>query len=312
MMAQTYNYGDYRTWIEGNTRLLGSKQDYVITGRTPLFIWMVILDGHGIGRVINILKELDWMNILSENPKEEDLMRAININITTYKNGKVRDNIYDGSTCSIVKIYMHTGIIKCYTIGDSKVCIKINDKLYYTKNHDSNNKEEIDRMKEEGVKMKDSWKLYILDDKCSATMVKGKRFCHQYKDNSNVIENLAFTRSLGHNRGKLFSTLQHFETLILTFDPKKDNVTILGATDGMWDVMHRNYLDDIFKYSENYFRVDNSTEISPVEYSLNKAEKLWLCNYNYYLPSEYNKKEPEITKIGDVDDIGIVIFGLFR
>ena len=310
-MSQTYNFGEYKTWVSGDTRLLGSKQDKIKVGKTHLFVWMVILDGHGIGNVINMMDGLDWGKLICENPDENDLLCAINKNITEYSNGKDRDNICDGTTCSIVKIYMHTGVIKCYTIGDSKVCVKINNNIYYTQNHDANNEEEMERIiNEECITMEDTWKLCILDDNCSATMKRGKRFCHEYKDNSGILENLSFTRSLGHNRGKLFSTLQQFETLVLNFDPKKDNVTILGATDGLWDVMHENYINNILKYSEDYFKINN--DINPVEYALNKTEELWLCDYKYYLPEEYNKKEPEITKIGNPDDIGIAIFGLFR
>ena len=44
--------------------MIGSKQDYVMKGTNDLFKYIIVLDGHGEGNVVEKLKYFDWNKAL--------------------------------------------------------------------------------------------------------------------------------------------------------------------------------------------------------------------------------------------------------
>lgn len=277
-------------------KLLGSKQDWVIKGQNDLFKYLVVLDGHGKGSVVEQLIKLKWNDLLlTHNERPDHLLAAINeyIILGPYSFTLLADNFRDGSTCSIVKMF--ESHIECYTIGDSQVGIKINNNYFYTKNHDLDHEEDVNRLKEDkNVVITETWKGKVLNDN-DITMVKGKYFDHPtpFDDKKDCI---AMTRSLGHNYGKHFSTLQEFELFRIDYT-SDDNVTIIAATDGLWDVVHdKNAI--LSKFEEESITHNAHTAITRL---MNRTENKWTQKWNYY----WEGKLAEQTKFPNPDDIGI-------
>lgn len=277
-------------------KLLGSKQDWVIKGKNELFRYLVVLDGHGKGNVVNQLMNLKWNELLlTHNERPDHLLTAINdyLILGPYDFTLLTDNFRDGSTCSIVKMF--ESYIECYTIGDSQVGIKINDNYFYSTNHDADNKDEMERLtNDSNVVITETWKSHVLNDD-DITMVKGKYFDHPtpYDDKK---DRIAMTRALGHNYGKHFSTLQEFELFRIDYT-KDDNVTIIAATDGLWDVVHdKNAILD--KFEQESIEHNPHTAISRL---INRTENKWTQKWNYYWENEM----AEQTKFPNPDDIGI-------
>tara|TARA_B100000927_G_scaffold274354_1_gene253501 strand:- start:2599 stop:3552 length:954 start_codon:yes stop_codon:yes gene_type:complete len=274
-------------------KLIGSQQDWVIKGSNTKFRFIVVLDGHGKGNVINHLKTLDWNKILIENEYADQVLLSINEFLSCDKNGKIADNFRDGSTCSIVKQY--DTYIECYTIGDSQVGIKINDKYFYTVNHDADNTDEVKRLsKEYDISITDTWKGRILNN-TDMTMIPGKYFDFPNTYRSST-DRIAMTRSLGHNYGNKFSTLQQFEIFRIDYT-QEDDVVIIAATDGLWDVVHdkNNILETFYNEAK---AVSGNTALTRL---INRTENKWMQKWNYC----WKSKIVEQTKIPNPDDIGI-------
>ena len=278
-------------------KLLGSKQDWCLKGTNELFKFLVILDGHGKGNVVNKLKGLDWNTILLEhNERPDHLILNINEYLSidnSTSTSKPADNFRDGTTCSIVKMY--DTYIECYTIGDSQVGIKINDNYFYTTNHDADNKDEVTRLaRDDSVIMLDTWKSEILNDN-DITMVKGKYFDFPVANNDKK-DRIAMTRSLGHNYNDKFSTLQEFEIFRIDYT-KNDDVIIIAATDGLWDVVHdKNLILDTFH--EEAKTVKAHIALTRL---INRTENKWTQKWNYYWEGELKEQ----TRFQNPDDIGI-------
>ena len=278
-------------------KLLGSKQDWCLKGTNELFKFLVILDGHGKGNVVNKLKGLDWNTILLEhNERPDHLILNINEYLSidnSTSTSKPADNFRDGTTCSIVKMY--DTYIECYTIGDSQVGIKINDNYFYTTNHDADNKDEVTRLvRDESVVITETWKGKVLNDN-DITMVKGKYFDFPVANNDKK-DRIAMTRSLGHNYNDKFSTLQEFEIFRIDYT-KNDDVIIIAATDGLWDVVHdKNLILDTFH--EEAKTVKAHIALTRL---INRTENKWTQKWNYYWEGELKEQ----TRFQNPDDIGI-------
>jgi len=275
-------------------KLLGSKQDWVIKGKNDLFRYLVVLDGHGKGNVLNKLVKLEWNELLlSHNNRPDHLLKAINEYLALDSNNSIANNYRDGSTCSIVKMF--ESYIECYTIGDSQVGIKINNDYFYTKNHDLDNEEDVNRLKEDkNVIITDTWKGKVLNDN-DITMTKGKYF--DYPNISTTAKDrIAMTRALGHNYGRHFSTLQEFDLFRIDYT-SDDSVTIIAATDGLWDVVHdKNAI--LSKFEEETITHNAHTAITRL---MNRTENKWTQKWNYY----WEGKLVEQTQFPNPDDIGI-------
>ena len=105
---------------------LGSNQDHTITGSTEQFDYLIIMDGHGLGKCIEQAKLFDWNTIVSNNSAKQ-ILSAINRELLLH----CKSLAGDGSTISIVKIYKDN--IHVLWLGDSQVHILVDDIYYKTK-----------------------------------------------------------------------------------------------------------------------------------------------------------------------------------
>ena len=277
-------------WCGSKTKQLGSRQDFTITGWSRYFTWLVVCDGHGKGKVLNILSKFEWGYYIEKY--EDDIDKLIEELKTILSK---TNNFRDGSTCSIVKIYEDK--IVAHTIGDSMVAIKINDKYYYTKNHDANNHDEIERITHMGSRISDTWKSDILGE-TKLTMKVGKYFHFINPLNENISDTLAMTRSLGHNIYTQFPILNKFDTLTINTN-KSDKIIIIAATDGLWDVVYNpeKILDDFEK--DGY----DSTALDRL---MNRTEEKWCQTWDYVFEGNSSKN-----KFPNPDDIGISVYTSF-
>ncbi len=308
----------------GATKLIGSRQDYVICGETPEFKYHIILDGHGKGKVASTLSKITWNEVLKNHDSPKNMLENINKHLMYKKFDKHHhvingewciNNAHDGSTCIIVIIFEQLGIIKTFNIGDSMTGIKINDSIVFTKMHNVDNEAEVQRLRENDVKTEDAWRMKIISSKNrDASMCKGIYFNFKYvypadspirSWNQNSKEDkLAMTRALGHNHGHHFATLQEFDCNTYTYTPGIDTVTIISATDGLWDILCPETSKQIFT------DVETSTTPNLVEKLLDMAENLWTSTWNYHTPPGFSGygDPPTQTKLGGVDDIGIAVY----
>ena len=292
--------------LSSATKQLGSNQDWVSSGSNDHFHWLVVLDGHGKGNVLNKLSLLDWNALLIEFKDDvNSMITHINKeNLTFNKNtGKKYNHFRDGSTCSIVKIYPE--YIECHTIGDSQVGIMINNKdCYFTTNHDSTNMSEIDRLKPEGVITSDTWKHHIIND-TDLTMITGKyfHFNHPTKD---IVDKLAMSRALGHNIGTIFPISQALETFRIDYT-KNDSIIIIAATDGLWDIVYdKELILKKFYHDTNdeLYKTNKSTDM-PVNNLITHAENMWTQKWNVLYEGDVS-----ISQFPNPDDIGIACISI--
>lgn len=316
MAALSSNTSSYVNYHDGNTKLIGSKQDYVICGENNEYKYHVVLDGHGKGMVAETLSTINWDKIIEYHDSPNDMINNINSHLIYNEyTSEYANNKRDGSTCIIVIIFENIGLIKTYNIGDSMTGIKINDTIHFTKMHDKNNQSEVKRVQDEGIKLDNDTCMKIISTKNrDATMMECTYFNFKYiysddtvipsnKFNSKV-DRIAMTRSLGHNHAHHFATLQEFECETFTYIPNTDKVTIITATDGLWDILSPDGSRNIFT------KVENSDSANLVEELLDFAESLWKSKWNYHIPKGYAGYggKPIITDLGNFDDIGIAIY----
>ena len=308
---------DNNYFLSGGTNLIGKKQDKVFVGTNELFKWIVVLDGHGKGKVVEKLGKIDWNSLLYNFNDPKKLMNQINLYLCYEIDGSLQKNIGDGTTCSIVKIYKDKIII--HWIGDSDVGVKINQDIYFMDIHNNFNNYELERLADENISSLPSWTPRVLDGEYNITMVPGRYFDHPYRyplDTSDKYyveesmrykkrDRLSMTRALGHNDGLTFATLQKFDTK--KFDiTSTDKISIIAATDGLWDVLNETNKNALFEQALNHYEYNKN----PVHQLLQKAEFLWNIDWNYYSPKELNKPpdDPVKQKMFSCDDIAIAIY----
>ena len=202
--------------VSSHIEPLGSNQDHCITGDNKDYKYLIIMDGHGPGKCITKLKEMNWSVIIDKSSAKEILTainREILINCPLLKG--------DGSTISIVKIYSNK--IQVYWLGDSQVHLQVDGNYYKTNNHNTSNPDECAR----------ETKIVTLNDTfnvVSATGCTVKKGTYFMLSNDDI---LTVSRSLGHN----FVTYQQFEEMEIPLLPTS-TFKILAATDGLYDMLY--------------------------------------------------------------------------
>jgi len=262
---------------------LGSGQDFVTHGRLEdEFDYLVVADGHGRGKITELLSSpsFDWESIVM-NESGETILSAINKEIEL----KVVDTYRDGSTITIAKIYPTE--IKVYSMGDSQAQIKINDVYYKTKN--DNIASVATEIKEGEIEVANPhWSQRILND-TDITVTEGRYFILTNG------EKLAMIRALGHE----LSTVQKMNELSLPI-ALDDEVRILVASDGLWDVV---YEPELLSQFPEYDATD----------FVKLASDRWEQEWNYIVPSIFtdasgNAFPTEKMKIDSADDVGVVVY----
>ena len=250
-------------------------QDFVAQSkRSNGDLWYIVCDGHGSNKVIDHLRTIDLCSIMeNENPAR----------LITESVEKLGDTFNSGATMTIVIISPKS--IRCLWCGDSTLKIWADGhEIYSTKNHNSDNPEEVKRMQDMNIETNESWCIKVLDDN-SLTMEKSNYYLLDsisQDGKTKLYDKLNMTSSLGHN-GK---TGTHIEEATIIMQPGI-YYTMVAATDGLWDMVHKD---------DNINTMVSATELT--EFSLRR----WCQEWCYKFPGY----EDQYTKIqNSKDDIGV-------
>ena len=211
---------------------LDKNQDIAYCGRanfedsTKNYDWFVGCDGHGKNgndNFIEILKRVDWTNIMRQENSLDVLLQEI-------KDKKY--NVQTGATYYEAKIFNNR--VEICSVGDSKIKVFIDKQLVYsTTPHNLKNEKELERLKERIEKEK------IIVEKCenipemqNSNTIKFVQGEYYYFDIKNTSSKMAMTQSLGHNN----ITGLEPETTVIYFEESQD-VQVIGGSDGLWDVV---------------------------------------------------------------------------
>ena len=199
-----------------------SKQDFAASGSNDKFDFIVIADTHGRGRNKFVLKfmleSINWSDLLSHENFFEELQTKI----------KKIDTHQIGSTLSVCKIF--TDRFETYWVGDSTIKIFKNaEEIYKTKDHDYNNEEDINRIKQLDtfLSMSPAQDIAAISP-TEMSQVKSKVFRF---GSFEKIESINMTHSLGHNQ-KTGDFISH-ETIPRENDQK---YKVIAGSDGFWQV----------------------------------------------------------------------------
>ena len=269
------------------TNQLGSGQDFVTHGKIDgEFDYLVVADGHGRGKITELLSDpiFDWDQVV-KNESGKTILADINKKIKLH----ISDTYNDGSTITIVKIFPTE--IKVYWMGDSQAQIKINDQHYKTQNDNASSVQE--QIADGTIQVsKPHWAQHILND-TDVTVTEE----HYFKLTNG--EQLAMIRALGHE----CSTVQKMNELTVSIK-QDDEVTILVATDGLWDVVYEPYL--LSKFPD--FKADGFVRLATLR---------WSQPWNYIVPSIFKDANGDTypttsIPLADADDVGVVVYKRFN
>jgi serine/threonine protein phosphatase PrpC len=282
-------------------KLSQSGQDFVTSGRyghpcDPLqsFSWIVLADGHGSNRVIDMIKGIDW----SEFVKEKDV-KQLNQRIIGVLKQKI--TACSGSTLSIVKIY--DDHFDCYYIGDSEIRIYENKQLVFmSPAHNHMNELEMERIKTiKGLEIqKNELSMKIVDDK-TITMYKGEEKYYQFSP----LDKTNMTRTFGHDQ----RSLEFMEyTRVERNKESRFNYKVIVGSDGLWDMVSEQ--DDKFLNNPE----NNAEKIAEFAHSRWHQKWNFIPNYDIYLNTKDEaerdclvKKDVEFPKHdASIDDVSVV------
>ena len=186
--------------------------------------WIVILDGNGSNKCIDILKTYNWPTIVMKDKPIEYVMSLL---------GYI-DLKGSGSTCAIAKIYKDK--IKITAVGDSQFVIFVDNKLVYvSKTHDLSNPEEKIRIKPYLDKLSpfkpDSKCILISDTKIT---VKRQDYCRW-----GHTDYCAPTQLLGYNNRTQNEPLHDVISI-----NEGQHVRVVGGSDGLFDMIIHGQLQD--------------------------------------------------------------------
>lgn len=270
------------TYISNYVIQASTKQDMSFSGKAydNSFDYVIAVDNHGRLNnrfmLMDIFELMDWSTfLLNENWKQLLIEKTCS-----------DDSADVGCTFTIIKIYPDKFVIDW--IGDSSGKIyDIDEKkeLWRTKDHDYNNKEDVENLIKEGFWVKIGWDV-IVKDSSTVVSVKSKTL----KKNN---EGLNMTRSLGHS-GIFASSLMNFDSETIERNPEKNYKVIVG-TDGLWQMTCK---DDIEYLSS---KEHDASDIS--EFALSRWKQSW----------NWDNSKGTITKDikfpdHNIDDIGVAIW----
>ena len=103
--------------------------------------WGVVADGHGQGRVIELLRGLSWPAVCAE----ADPVRRLTGDVAS-----LGPTVRDGATISIARV--RAGVLECTWLGDSTMCLfKDGRRVWRSEDHTTRCKEELERAVRQGA-----------------------------------------------------------------------------------------------------------------------------------------------------------------
>lgn len=255
-----------------------SKQDFAFSGKSNNFDYIGVLDGHG--KVLNaiypkhIIERMKFNEELESDTYFEEIMKKTN----------VKESSGVGSTLCICRIF--TDKFEFSWVGDSTGKLYKDGKcIWKTKDHDINNEEEEERLRNNNVEIKTDGIFDIKVKNATTVMsIPSKMFCFS------KIDRLNMTHSLGHSG----ITGSHFSTETIS---REDNASykVVCGTDGLWAMV----CDDDDKFIGNL----NESSENIVKF----AHKRWLKKWKH----EYEGKIIDNSAsfpLSNIDDIGVSVW----
>jgi serine/threonine protein phosphatase PrpC len=216
---------------------MSKLQDFAVSGETIDLVtgepikWAGVFDGHGSNEVITFLRAIEqdrWAVIMARPCPGRYLWNIINDSVPLYgmKNS--------GSTMCVTKLFHdHAEII---IVGDSQAAVYKNGELVlFTEAHYHENLAEVHRLKQHdpNIRFVDSTSIRVE----SATRIVNCRSKYTLYPSGKT---LAPTQALGHG-GATGCEPTHY---VVTFE-KTDELKVLMASDGVWDMMMDNCPDEM-------------------------------------------------------------------
>lgn len=255
---------------------LDSKQDLVRVTEdcvdmitNELFTCLEVYDGHGNNSCIKELRKMDTTNIIQLFPGFEFEIQKRLLSKPMHNNS--------GATCSVAKIYKNR--VECSSIGDSKIAVFINGEIVFESHgHTWDNPDERERLST-SVYSRPSQKPEILSpDKIRMAHSTYTYFMDDVR--------LAVTQSLGHNG---ITGICPYKKTVEFGD--MDNVVVLVASDGFWDMV-------ILEHDLPICLKSNATQLAEF------AEARWKQTWNVEVKPD--KFAP--TRFDRFDDIGVAVW----
>lgn len=243
---------------------LDKRQDWTWSSCINNVMFSIVVDGHGEDTVINWFKSKPndyWIHICKEMAPLRELEEALLKEI----------NSYDSGACiTLVRTNMENNA-EIFYLGDAVTQVYVNGtKTAQTSSHTWENEGEKTRKILEGAIFTDEMMLTrlpeITDNYPHMTMATGQRCNHTPSDLGG--DNLQITRALGHNG----TTGNNYGYLSVDFQ-KTDNVKIISASDGVFDVIHT---------IESLAEINDATELVML------AAQRWCGNWNYVHTKGHN------------------------
>jgi serine/threonine protein phosphatase PrpC len=210
---------------------LSKNQDFTVTGQGSLngklFDYGVLLDGHGTNTFINLMRQQDWLSIMSQ----EDPWDALYIILKTIRFQKIRGS-FESSGSTLLMMRAFEDRIETISVGDSQIVIFKNDEYVYgTTPHNRKNPLEVERLPNHPY-YSYSKKSNNIPAIKSATSLRAITSEYNYF----VHTMLAMTQSIGHND----ITGYEPERKTIFFDAN-DKMDVIMGSDGLWEMI---LLDD--------------------------------------------------------------------
>jgi len=280
--------------IRSGVKQLCKGQDFVIDGKTDTYLWKVVCDGHGSDFCINIIRGLDWDDIMDKPNSFDVLLNQIRFK---YQGAWNSQKIFSGSMLTMVKIYVDR--IETLSVGDSRILIYKNGKLTYKNTpHNRKNPSEMERLKDR-IRMKYKKTGAPIPHIVSANELRG--FYGEYIEFENGTE-IASTQSLGHDDITGYSPEIHTE-----YFSEDEHIRVISCTDGFSDMI---LIDgELCENDEDLEdeRIDLVT--MGLDDLLEKVETRWKKTWTYYW-SVKNRERFMLTSYqdGGYDDIGLSVY----
>jgi serine/threonine protein phosphatase PrpC len=286
-----------------------SKQDYVIGGNMTMmdleeksysavgdthileaepYSFIVLMDGHGVGRYVNEFHKQPWKEIIVHRSPEQ---------ISTYLKNNVRHNnsFNCGSTLSIVKMFNNR--IECMWTGDSEIVIyKDKQVVFRSLSHNCDNLVEHERLtghkNTQGVlsgnflmtRCIKSSKPHVLTP-TSITM----------KDSSCYNHTNGFVSPLTRSFGHINKIECDFDTHTIPIAKDDHTYKVVIASDGLWDMISDTVEDTNMLITENAYRLAR------------EGHRRWKQEWDYTWRGKYIKNRFPDNQTDDVS-VGIMVF----
>jgi len=202
--------------ISTSIQQVDKHQDFVISGKTDEFSFIVVADGHGGNKTIETIRKMNWGKILSSLDFSDSIYQKIKALGNT-------DN--DGATLTIVKIFP-THVDICL-VGDSSARVYKNGaEIFRTKDHDMYNQDEMERIKKKNIPLCETVRL------CAKTPQIIQQIESCYFEFRGFGNKLNVSHSFGHN-GVTGEFMSH-ERIPVTYG---DTYNVIVGSDGFWDMI---------------------------------------------------------------------------